>query len=365
MPTGINDLKQWALPSNWDAARLTQIRLQSGETYEDLINDIAAALAVANADLLRDPMLAGMMSLADDPLIEYRVGVSNGFGTHTEYGRPDAKRGATTGHMLPLWAKDRMFGWTWDFLRKARRFQIDNDIASGIEDLQNVWRQTILNRHFDSDTESIGSSGTSVPYADGGTADSNYIPPHMPDRGGTFAYTHSHFLRLNGITQANLNTAIEHLWEHGHDPPYELLVSQSDISSWTDATSVTGYVARPDPILRYGAQTDLANVSSEYIGAVETDYGACRLMANGRIPTKYWSAYKSYGPLDQRNPLKVYPSPTYGLACVLLSGDHIREFPLEHAMMFFEYGVGVGEDRVAAVCVYNHTTGDYTDPTIS
>lgn len=365
MPTGVNDLKQWAIPTNWDAARLMQISLQSGETYEDLLNDIAAALAIANAGLVSDPLLSGLISISEESAVEYRVGVSNGFEDHTEYGRPDPKRGKSTGHMLPLWAKDRMFGWTWDFLRKARRFQIDNDIASGIEDLQDVWKQTVLNRHFDSDAETVATSGKSVPYADGGTADSAYIPPSKPDRGGTFAYTHNHFLRYDGINQANLELAIKHLWEHGHDAPYELLVAQADISSWTDATSVTGYIPRPDPLLRYGAQTDLANVGEGYIGAVETDYGACRLMANGRIPTKYWSVYKSAGPLDQRNPLRVYPSPQYDLACILLAGDHVREFPLENAILFFEYGVGVGEDRCAAACVYNHTSGSYTDPTIS
>lgn len=364
MPTGVNDLKQWSLPAGWDAARLSQIALQSGENYDGLINDIAAALALANADLLRDPLIAGLISIADEPQVEYTVGVSNGFEAHTEYGRPDPKRGKTTGHMLPLWAKDRGFGWTWDFLRKARRFQIDNDIASGIEDLMNVWKQTIINRMFDSDAETVGTAGKSVPFADGGTADSSYVPPNKPDRASTFAYTHSHFLRYDGITQANLELAIKHLWEHGHDAPYDLLASLTDLGSWTNTTNVTGYVPRPDPLIRYGNQADLANVDAGIVGAIETDYGAVRVRTNARIPTAYWGVYKSYGNLDQRNPLKVYASPTYGLACVLLSGDHIREFPLENALMFFEYGVGVG-DRIGAALVYNYGSGSYTDPTIS
>lgn len=364
MPTGINSLIQWALPSNWDAARLMQVALQSGETYDGLISDIAAGLAIANAMLTSDPLIGGLISLTDEQQIEYKVGVSTGFEDHTELGRPDPKRGATTGHMLPLWAKDRAFAWTWDFLRKARRFQIDNDISSGFIDLRNVWRQSVLNRHFDSDAETVGTSGKSVPYADGGTADSTYVPPNMPDRASAFASSHDHFLRLNGISQANVETAVLHLWEHGHDAPYDLLVAEADIASWTDVTSVTGYVPRADPLVRYGNQTDLAGVADDYIGVVETEHGSCRLRSNARIPTKYWSVYKSYGNMDQRNPLKVFPSPQYGLMCVLLAGDHIREYPLENAMLFFEYGCGIGEDRTAAACVYNHTSGDYVDPTI-
>lgn len=362
---GPNDLKQYALPSTWDAAELSKVRLQSGETYEQFINDVTAALALANAELLRDSLLGGLISTTTDMVLEYRSGVSNGFEVATEYGRPDAKRAATTGHMLPLTEYDRALGWTWMFLRKARRAQLDADIASAIADVKNLWAQKILNRLFDSDAETVGSSGSSVPFADGGSADSNYVPPPVPDRGGTFTSSHSHYLRLDGITQANLETAVKHLWEHGHNAPYELLVAQADIGSWTDTTSVTGYIPRPDPLLRYGSTQDLANVTEDYLGAVETDYGACRLRANGRIPTKYWAVYKSAGLLDQRNPLRVRYNPRMGIGAVLLAGDHIREYPLENAIMWFEFGVGVGEDRTAAVLVYNHTSGNYTDPTIS
>jgi len=362
---GINDLKQWALPAGWDASRLLQLRLASGETYEMLISDIAAGLSIANGMLLSAPWIAGMVSLTDTPEVEYRVGASNGFEVHTEFGKPDARRGATTGHMLPLLPYDRMLGWTWDFLRKARRTQIDNDIAAAMTDLKDIWEKKILTRFFKSTYDAVGSSGKSVPFADGGTADATYIPPAVASRGGTFLYTHNHYLRLDGITQANLETAVAHLYEHGHDAPYELLVAYADIASWTNVTNVTGYVPRPDPVIQYGAQTAVANLAAEYLGAVNTDYGACRLWASGRVPTKYWSVYKSAGPQDMRNPLRVFPSPTYGLNCVLLSGDHIREFPLENALLFFEFGIGVGEDRTAAALVYNHTTGSYTDPTIS
>lgn len=361
---GPNDLKQYALPAGWDGGRLTQIRLESGETYDRLLTEIAAGLNMVNAGLLADPLTSGLVSVRSDPAVEYRIGVSNGFEPHTEYSTGDAKRGATTGHMLPLLPYDRKLGWTWDFLRKARRAQIDADISSAMDDLRNIWHQKVLTRLFKSTYDSVGS-GKSVPFADGGTADSSYVPVAVPDRGGTFASSHNHYLRLDGITQANVETAVAHLWEHGHDGPYELRVSSADISSWVNTTNVTGYIARPDPAIQYGANTALANVDASYIGVVNTNYGACRLVASGRIPTKYWSIYKSYGPGDQRNPLAVRESPTYGLGAVLLAGDHIRQFPLENAILFFEFGVGVGEDRTAGVAVYNHTSGSYTSPTIS
>jgi len=363
---GANDLKQYAIPTNWDAATLTQIRLESGETYDAWLSDVSQALAMANNELLADPLINGLISVTTEPAVEYRSGTSNGFEEATEYGRPDAKRAATVGHMLPLKYYDRMMKWTWMFLSKARRAQLDADIADAIQDVKNIWRKTVIDRLFDSDAVTIGSSGKSVPFADGGTADSSYIPVAMPDRGGSFAYTHNHFAALNGITQANLETAVLNLWEHGHDGPYDLLISQSDISSWTDTTNVTGYIPTPDPLIRYGAQTDLAAVAGpDWIGVVETDYGACRIRANARIPTKYWALYKSFGRLDQRNPLRVRYNERRGIGALLLAGDHIREYPLENAIMWMEFGVGVGEDRTAAVLSYNDGGGTYSDPTIS
>jgi hypothetical protein len=361
---GPNELKQYAIPATWDATRLKNVSLQSGETYEQLISDISGALSIANADLIKDPLIGSLTRVTTEPTVEYGIGAANPFERHTERGVPDAQRGAMTGHMLPNIPWDGMLGWTWDFLRKARRSQIDYDIELKMIALPDLFKKTVLTRHFKSTYDAVGT-GKSVPYADGGTADSTWIPRPVLDRGGTFLSTHNHFLRLNGITQANLETAVQHLWEHGYDAPYDLLVSESDLASWSDVTAVTGYIKKPDALIRYGTQTDLANVGDDYIGSVETRRGAVRMRANGRIPTGYWSVYKSDGIDDPRNPLLLYTSPQFGLGAVLLAGDHIRQFPLENAILFVEFGVGVNKDRAKSVVVYNFASGNYVDPTIS
>ncbi len=360
---GLNDLKQYALPAHWDAGKVAQVTLESGETYEQLISDIAAGLSMVNGELLRHPIYSGMISLTTDLTSEYAVGVSNGFEVHTEYGLPDSKRGKTTGHMMDLIAYDRGLGWTWDFLRKARRKQIDADIASAVADVNNLWGQKILTRHFNNIYVAVGS-GRSMPYADAGTADDTYVPVNFPDRATAFATSHDHFLDLNGIDQANLLTAVKHLWEHGYNGPFELLVSDADRSSWTDATALTGYVPVADPLIRYGVTQDLASTNAEgVIGVIETDYGACRLRSSARIPTTFWTVYKSWGAMDQRNPLVVRYQTQFGIGAVLMAGDHIRQYPLENSIMFAEFGVNVME-RIAAVCVES-TSGSYSAPTIS
>ena len=360
---GPNDLKQFAIPANWDASYLNRYRLIDGTDYDGLLSDIASALALQNAALLSDPLLSTMMSATDQIESEYGVGVSNGFEDHTEYGRPDPRRGKTTGHMLPLLSKDRAFGWTWDFLQKARRIQIDEDIASGMEDLRNVFAKMALTRHFKSTYDSVGT-GKSVPFADGGTADATYVPKHMPDRAAPFDAAHTHLLRLDGITQANVETAVKHLWEHGHDAPYDLLAAMADIASWKDQTTVTGFVPRAQGLIQYGSGQDLALVNPEYIGAIETPYGPVQVRFNARIPTTFWTVFKSYGRLDQRNPIRARFNPRYGIGAVLLAGDHIREYPLENAILYMEIGFGIG-DRTNGVLVRNAGSSSYTDPTIS
>lgn len=359
---GWNDLKQYALPSYWDVTELKKWELVDGTTYDTFVSEVGRALAIQNAALTADPLISSLISTTTELAVEYEVGVSNGFQVHTEYSRPDQKRGATTGHMFPLVAYDRGLGWTWDMLRKARRAQLDADIASAMRDLRDIWQQKILTRLFKSTYDAVGSSGRSMPLADGGTADANYVPIAVPDRGGTFLYTHDHIHPYNGIVQAAVEEAVARLYEHGIDAPYELLIAYADIASWANTTNVTGWIPRADPLIRYGMTADNANISDDYIGVIETDYGVCRVRACGRIPTAYWAVYKTYGAMDQRNVLRVRLG-DFGQGAVLMRGDHIREFPLEEAILFAEFGVGVA-DRIGAT-VYLNTAGGYTDPTIS
>lgn len=358
---GPNDLKQWAFPTGWDAARLAQLQLASGESYEQLVGDINAGLALANASLLADPMIASLVHLGAERTTEYGIGVSNGFEDHTEYGRPENKRGKTIGHMAEPVDKDRSTGWTKDFLERARRAQIDADIASIIQDLKDVWAKAILTRHFKLTYTAVGS-GKSMPYADGGTADSTYIPPQFPARAAAFAYTHNHMVRLDGYTQAHVETTAANLWEHGYDAPFEMLVAQADVASWSNTTNVTGFVKKADGLIRYGNQVDLAQVDQSYIGVIETSaYGPIRVRSTARIPTTYWTMYKSWGPLDARNAIRVVP-PAAGIGAEMQYAATPVYYPLEEVFLRLRFELAIA-NRIGAVCV--KTGGAYATPTIS
>jgi len=367
---GPNDLKNVSLPSAWDTAALKLLALRDGKTYEEMIADIDAALGAVNSSLLNG-YLGGLVSLTDEPTVEYRSGVSNGFEDHTEYTNPDAKRAAVTGHMLPIRKSDRALGWTADFLEEARSAQLDADIASMIEDAVNWFEKSIFTRLFKMEEESgkangLGSSGISVPFADGGNGTIAFVPTPNPARMlNAFTSAHDHYLRLNGITQANLETAIGHLWEHGIDGPYELIVALADLSSWQNTSNVTGFVKNSNAFVSYGSDTSLATVDDQiYQGVVTTKYGPARLYANGRIPTGYWAITKTFGANDQRNPLRVRYDPQFGFGVKLVT-QFVSRFPLYGAIGQIKSGVGVGEARVMTVAVENDSSGDYATPTIS
>jgi hypothetical protein len=365
---GPNDLKNVSLPTNWDSAELRRLGLRDGTSYADVIADINGALGMVN-DTLTSGWLANMLSTTTDPTVEYAVGSSNGYEEMTEYGQPDARRANVVGHMLPIKNYDRKLSWTQLFFEEARRAQIDADIASAIQDTKDIWEKQTLTRYFKSTADTgaqngVGAAGKSVPLADGGTADSAYVPYQNPSRGGTFTSGHTHFLRLSGITQANVETAANHLWEHGHDAPYILLASNADAASWVDVSSVTGFVTANMGGVLYSNQVSLAQVPAGYQGVITTKRGPAYLMFSGRIPTGYWGMFKSYGANDQRNPLRVRYDENFGLG-VKLEVQDVSRYPLRGAITRVKFGVGIGSDRTNGVAVLNAGSGSYSSPTIS
>ncbi|HSV86945.1 MAG TPA: hypothetical protein VLH85_10245, partial [Levilinea sp.] len=265
---------------------------------------------------------------------------------------------------------DRKMGWTVDFLEECRQSQIDADIASMAEDATDAWVRSIWTRFFQLEEQigrrfGLGATGVSVPFANGGVGTIPFVPVPKPDRMiNAFNAAHTHYLRLNGITQANLVTAVAHLWEHGHDGPYDLIVSLADVAAWQTVANVTGFVPKGDSLVQYGSAATLANVGAEYIGGVQTQYGFCRMYALGRLPTTYWGVTKFYGPLDQRNPLKIRWDDKFGLG-VKLYTEQVSLYPLNGAIGVIKHGVGIGEDRTAAVLVLNAAGGNYVTPVIS
>jgi hypothetical protein len=338
--------------TGWDATELQNFKLQDGTTYATVAAQLASALGVLNAELSTG-LWGGLCSFTDQPDVEYRVGSSNGFEEHTEYGRPDPKRAATEGHMLPLRSYDRMLGWTWDYLREARMSQIQADIADAIKDARDRYRVSILTRVLKRGDDSgavngLGSSGYSTGFAT--TAASTSVDFTPPTFGGTtFASTHEHYVAIAGgaFTNAVFSDAKAELREHGHEPPYEFIIGPSDE---TTVRALTDFTPVQESLVAYGDNVSLARlgfegdaVGSYYIGTAH-DFG---IKVVRGVPQYYGFAYKSYGNLSQRNPIAIRvtkgtSSPMFVAMTDPNGGNGI--YPLQNLMLFVEFGVGV-KDR--------------------
>ena len=361
---GFADLRETAFPSLWDATEILKARLADGSSIEALVRDVQTGLRLLNNSLLAMPHYSDLFAVQDEPEVEYPIGVSNGFEVATEYGVPSPKRGATTGHMLRLVPYDRALGWTMRYLRKARRMKLDADVRSMVVDARALWQQQLLTRFFSSSGNTVGStSNADVPFADAAATDSTYVPPDSPE-GESFDTTHTHFLRHASISGANLNTTIEHIQEHGHQSPFDIIASRTDAGTWS---GLTGYKAPEWPGIVYHASgVERASVGeiSDYFGYVETDYAVCRIWITPRVPTNYYGVFKTYGPGDTRNSLRVRIDPNVGFGFMLVDGNWVN-LPTHLVVVYTEFGVGIGEDRVNGVCVYIAASGSYTSPTIS
>lgn len=354
MATGYRDTTSLALITGWDADELKRFELRDGVTAMAVAAQASLAIGSLNAELYSDPLFSMLIGEYTDQLeVEYRVGSSTSMELHTEYGRPDPQRADVAGHMLPLRSWDYAMGWTWDYLRKARSPQLQADIAAGVQAVRNRWRIEILTRLLKRGDDSgvaygLGTSGLSPGFAtDAGSTGVDFVPPNYG--GTTFTSAHEHYVGIGGgaYTAAVFEDARAELREHGHLGPYEFIIGTSDE---TTVSGLTGFAPVPERLIRYSANTELAafgqeeNAGVRSIGAIH-DF---RVWVVPGLPQYYGFGWKSYGSNNPMNPLRIrldkgqsrptvqlFPDPTNG------SPTH----PLQYAMMFLEFGVGVGMDR--------------------
>jgi hypothetical protein len=369
MATGPRDTKSLVMLTGWDATALQNFQLQDGTSIEAVTGQLSAALGALNAELTGG-LWGSLVSFQDSPDVEYRVGSSNGFGTHTEYGRPDAARAATEGHMLPYVKYDRALGWTWDYLEDARMPQIEADIADAIKDARDIWRQKVLTRLLqrgdDSGTnKGLGTGGYSPGFAT--TAASTSVDFTPPTYGGTsFASTHEHYVGIAGgvFTAAVFQDARAELREHGHEPPYDFVIGSSDE---TAVKALTGFVKADDAWVEYGALQDRVQFSEGSltpgvypIGAIE----GFRIWVVAGVPQYYGFGWKTYGNLSQRNPIRIRLQKGITRPSVMAANDPRNgspAHPLQYLMLKFNFGVGV-YDRTNGTARYvnNATWADGT-----
>lgn len=372
MALGPRDTSSLVMLTGWDATELKNFELQDGTSIVQVTSELNAALGALNAELYGHPVWSALVSYTDQPDVEYRVGASNGFNVHTEYGTPDSRRASTEGHMLPLLGYDRGLGWTWDYLRKARMGQIQADIADAIKDARDKYRVAVLTRLLqrgdDSGaTKGLGTGGYSPGFATAAASTSvDFVPPTY---GGTaFTSAHEHYVGISGgaFTAALFQDAKAELREHGHEPPYDFAIGTSDE---TTVRGLTGFVAADAAWVQYGALQDRATFAGLEVAQGAYPIGAMedfRVWVVSGVPQYYGFGWKSYGPNSQRNPLRVRLQKGMMRPMVTAMPDPRNgsmAHPLQYLMLFTEFGVGVGDRTNGTARYTNNTTWADGTPT--
>lgn len=358
---GINDVKNVIrIPGTWDLTYLKQWSTAEGVTYDQVVARLAAVLTVFNASLTGG-YWGRYLSTTTGITTRYPIGSDNAMLPEiAEHGRPDPIIGEETGHMLPMKDYGGSLGWTYMSMRRGNMDKFDLDMRRLVERGQNTWARKIIGRLFTSVYEAVGT-GKSVPFADGGTADSTYVPPAY--EGATFSSSHTHFLRntadANGRTAA-LTAMVNHLWEHGIMPPYDLVIPEADVASWVAQAEYKKPVRTA--LITAGVETRGVVNEDEYLGLFESGRGWGYIKPTPRLPTAYAGMFKPMGYNNSLSPVVVRYEEGYPLGMTLV-GD-IKQFPLQEAIAYFTFGAGIA-NRLAGVASYFAASGNYVDPAIS
>lgn len=359
---GYAQLANDGLLPNWDKDEMNRVKLAENASFMDILEEADAAVQEASQAFIDDPRWAGLLAVQDTAEVEYGTGNVGGVKELTESGIPDPRRGQTAGHQIGLKDWGDGLGWTMFGLRDRRRSQLDADIKVAVDSVTAHMQWRTLTAFFRMEAVVLGT-GKTVPFADGGTADSTFVPMTSPE-GVIFQSTHDHFIRQAALNDANVNTVINHLWEHGHRGLYDIVASSLDTSTWQ---GLTGFRKPTWTDLNYQQSIEVRAAVADndlFIGYFEGEKGIARIWISGRVPTNYWGIYKNYGALDPRNPLRARIAPVDGFGFKIMPGQFVNA-PNHVAVFHARHEMAVGQDRTNGVCVYVAGSGDYITPTIS
>lgn len=374
MAIGVADMKNVIrFPNTWDLEYLRKFNNREGTRvqFDELARDVVAAFTTFNQGLVSPETnwLAAYIRTTTDPTVKYDVGTSGDeLPPVAEHGRTDPVTGSATGHMLPMRDYGGALGWTYWALRRANREDLERNIRTLVTRAETTWEKRILTRMFSIAADTVGGTGKSVPFADGGIADANFVP--MPHAGKTFNSSHTHFFRNSNDDSGRnkfLADAAATLWEHGITGPYDLLVSDADLTSWTGMNNATtksdANFIKPERgiITMQNIDQRAAIDEQQYVGVIEIPRTYFFVRPVNRIPTGYAGVFRPRGYNSPDNPIAVRYEEGYPLGLTMVA--EVNHFPFEESQATFTFGAGVN-NRLAGACGRFASSGNYTDPTI-
>lgn len=369
---GPQTLLNMALPTGWDATRLTQWATRDGITYGELANQLALALGDFNQQMVTD--WGWLFSLTEEFAMEYEQGGAvTVMPEITDVDKPEAIHGTTIGHMIDLRVYGQGVGGTKRYFRDSRSAKINAAISTLVR--RGRWRfeTKLLTRWFTNTENAIGSAGYDVPFVRGTGGVVDYAPPAYD--GEAFTTAHDHYLGVDSDSKTSadvLDEMAETLQEHGFVPPFTAMVSRSDIALYM---ALTSWVQIVDPVVQVIDRGAEATGNQFYtagqrafgmLGYYQSEYGLVEVRYTSRVPTGYAAMCKSFGQLATQNPLAVRVHPNVGFgAYVVPETTPDDDYPVKQLDVEMEFGVGVGGDRCNGAAAFLDASGTWTNPTIS
>jgi hypothetical protein len=358
MPFGIMDTSFIDWPANVDATYLQGLTLRSGLALTEVAGILDGALGRINAGV--DPLLGSMLAPPTTSIFS-RTGALSRMTVQrkSEYtmARPQqVARGAVS---LPINEFEIALGWTEDGINEMSRDDVQMQVDALVEAYGRGDRAETLFRLF-SDAEVPVDKGTAMtsPGLAGSGTGSNVFSGMYPD-GTDLPGGYTHYYRDAAGNLLALITAMRDRLRKWHEPPFELVGSQSIVDQIV-ALGTPGFVSAGSALIRPADNVSLAQVDpANYVGVVANDVRVQRAIMD--FSTDHFAIFKSYGSFNTRNPLVWRYDERRGLNAIARSRTL---FPLAEVTAIRKYGVGTN-NRVGAAVAYVAGSGGYVPPTFA
>ena len=365
MPFGLLDTTYVDLSQNIDSAYIEGLQNGSGMDFARLLREIDQRMGGFNTGA--DALLASFIYPTQEVFIDQATNVPFDVQEAGEYSlaRPQYTD-EIPGYMLPLRKWDAAVGWTEDGLRTMKLTSILNQLDNLLLGFRLRFRKEVIRRLFSDAEVRVEKRSTSLApgFAGSGTGLNVYQTPYP--NGSALPGGYTHYIRTDAAgLGAALDSAIAKFKDQGIEGPYDLIAPKVVIDQIRALTGTGAFVGVGSALVRPATSTTEALVDPQvYIGVVRDEIRVRPAIADFTQPN--FAVYKSYGPMNTRNPLAVrFPDepgmPNGGRAAYIRSRSL---YPLDHAEVVSWWGVGVS-NRIAAVLGHIAASGNYVAPTIS
>lgn len=355
------------MAKGYHAAADLLTRTRDGQDLNELWDQYAEALAAYNAT--RQPLIDLLSVQVTDPIVDTTAPGTEDFEEATEYGIAVAKRPllVPTARAYPFKWWDMRAAYTWQFLQKASRQQLDNVMNMAVEAENRLVFLHVMRALFNSANRTTLIDGASFTVEALYNADSRYIPSWDGVDFDSSTHTHYVYSGNSSVDSKDLEDLAALVEEHGFTPSrgFDIIImvnkQEGDVIKTfqrgvTNNNSVkatfdfipatgTGFQLPVGWQVAAGSQQSPTLQGLDVIGS----YGSYIIVQNGQIPAGYMVAVATAGRNSPANVIGIREDSNPSLRGLVLKPGNNNNYPLIDSHFIRGLGAGVAEPGAAAV----------------